>query len=72
MDYRYFFIIGLSYLIVGITVSFAFQGDVSHFNFFVFMVMIFTAMGLANTDNWKKMTEANEAGNSLTILALHL
>lgn len=53
-DYRYFFYIGLVYLIGGIVLSFVFPSDVPYFNFFVFMGIIFTAMGLSNFEKWKK------------------
>lgn len=53
-DYRYFFYIGLVYLIGGVVLSFIFPVDVSYFNFFVFMGIIFIAMGLSNLDKWKK------------------
>lgn len=53
-DYRAFFVMGLSYLVVGIIMSFTFPGDVPYFNFFVFMGIIFTAMGLSNIDKWKQ------------------
>lgn len=53
-DYRYFFYIGLVYLIGGIVLSLIFPSDVSYFNFFVFMGIIFTAMGLSNIDKWRR------------------
>ena len=53
-DYRYFFYIGVVYLAIGIALSFVYPQDTSFFNFFVFMGLIFTAMGLANIDKWKR------------------
>ncbi len=53
-EYRTFFIIGIAYLVVGITLSFVYSPDTGFFNFFTFMGIIFTAMGLANIDKWKK------------------
>lgn len=52
--YLTFFIIGISYLSVGISLSFIYSQDTDFFNFFTFMGIIFTAMGLANIDKWKK------------------
>lgn len=53
-DYRYFFYIGLAYLIIGIVLSIIFPKDVDYINGFSFFGIIFTAMGLANIDKWRK------------------
>lgn len=53
-DYRYFFYIGMAYLIIGVALSYLFPGDVPYFNFFVILGVLFTAMGAANIDKWRK------------------
>lgn len=53
-DYRAFFYIGIAYLILGIALSFVFPQEVDFLNFFVFLGIIFTAMGLGNIDKWRK------------------
>lgn len=53
-EYRSFFIIGVVYLAAGIILTFVFPGDMDIFNFFTFMGIIFTAMGLSNIDKWRK------------------
>lgn len=53
-EYLTFFIIGVSYLALGIALSFVFPQDTDFFNFFTFMGIIFTAMGLSNIDKWRK------------------
>lgn len=52
--YLTFFIVGISYLSLGISLSFVLPQDTELFNFFTFMGIIFTAMGLSNIDKWRK------------------
>ena len=52
--YFTFFIMGITYLALGISFSFIFSQDTEIFNFFTFMGIIFTAMGLSNIEKWKK------------------
>ena len=53
-DYRAFFYIGIAYLAGGITLTLIFPHQMEYFNFFTFMGIIFTAMGLSNLDKWRK------------------
>lgn len=53
-DYRYFFYIGIAYLSGGIALTLIFPRDMEYFNFFTFMGIIFTAMGLSNLDKWRR------------------
>ncbi len=53
-DYRYFFYMGIAYLAVGAGLSIAFPADISYFNFFTILGIIFTAMGFSNIDKWRK------------------
>lgn len=53
-DYRYFFYIGIAYLLGGIALTLIFPRDMEYFNFFTFMGIIFTAMGLSNLDKWRR------------------
>lgn len=55
--YLTFFIIGVSYLSIGIALSFVYSQDTDFFNFFTFLGIIFTAMGLSNIDKWRKKPE---------------
>lgn len=53
-QYLSFFIIGLAYLAVGISLSFIYSYEAGFFNFFTFLGIIFTAMGLSNIDKWRR------------------
>lgn len=53
-DYKYFLYVGLAYLMIGIVLSFLFPQDVDYINGFTFFGIIFTAMGLANIEKWRK------------------
>lgn len=53
-EYKSFFYIGIGYLVVGIVLGFVFPQDVTYFNFFTIMGILFAAMGLGNIEKWRK------------------
>ncbi len=52
--YLTFFIMGVTYLALGISLSFVYPMDTDILNFFTFMGIIFTAYSLINYKKWRK------------------